>query len=297
MASGTYLNSDLSRYDDPYYDEYYDPYGRFQTQEPAAPNVEFYNGGVILAGWAPRGDDWEPVYKGNDGNYYINGGVNGQSGMVPWSGMSSNLKTGDGSGGKPTWKPGDPEPATAGETYPESVRRTNAAASVVPAPGTSVVSSGGGSRPRAAVAPAAQPFYFPEFEAPAYTPIDPFQAPSLADAQNEPGYAFAMEQGRKALENSAAARGTLRTGGTMKDLFSWGHQFGEQNYSQVYARAASDWERNNKRNLDTYDIAYKGALDRFAPKERAAGLVFDDLYRRWRDSLDAETRIATAGSY
>jgi hypothetical protein len=48
------------------------------------------------------------------------------------------------------------------------------------------------------------------------------QAPTLEQLQNMPGFQFAMDEGRKNLENSAAARGTLLTGGTLKDISTYG---------------------------------------------------------------------------
>ena len=139
-----------------------------------------------------------------------------------------------------------------------------------------------------------------------------------------------MSEGKKALENSAAAKGVLRTGGTLKDLFSWGNKFGEQNYGNVFNRAASiyDTNRNNAASnyatnygvsRDTFDRNYKGSTDAYAtntgnlydtydrkfagdvaafnPKFQAAQLTFEDLYKRWKDKLNATTTIATAGAY
>src|ERR1700757_976619 len=42
-----------------------------------------------------------------------------------------------------------------------------------------------------------------------------FQAPTGVTEANDPGYQFRLEQGRKALENSAAARGGLLSGNTL----------------------------------------------------------------------------------
>ena len=69
-----------------------------------------------------------------------------------------------------------------------------------------------------------------------------FQAPTLAQAQQEPGYQFALGQGTKALTNSAAASGNLLTGNTGEALQQYGQQFGEQNYQNVYNRAMQQYE-------------------------------------------------------
>jgi hypothetical protein len=45
-----------------------------------------------------------------------------------------------------------------------------------------------------------------------------FQAPTSVTEQNDPGYQFRLQQGQDALQNSAAARGGLLSGGTAKAL-------------------------------------------------------------------------------
>ena len=81
-----------------------------------------------------------------------------------------------------------------------------------------------------------------------------FSRPSIEDAYNEPGYRFRSQAGSDALERSAAARGVLRTGGTLKDLVEYGQNFAAQEYGQVFNRA-----------LSAYDRQYQGARDAFAP--------------------------------
>jgi hypothetical protein len=54
--------------------------------------------------------------------------------------------------------------------------------------------------------------------------------------QQDPGYDFRMKEGAKALEMSAAARGGLNTGRTLKDLTRFGQDYGSQEYGNVYNR-------------------------------------------------------------
>lgn len=106
---------------------------------------------------------------------------------------------------------------------------------------------------------------------PRFTPPN-FNAPSFADAQNEPGYQTRLKAGSDALERSAAARGALRTGGTLKDVLEYGQNFGAQEYSNVYNRA-----------LAAYDRRYQGAKDSFAP-----------LLAQWQMSSNAELAAGLA---
>ena len=54
--------------------------------------------------------------------------------------------------------------------------------------------------------------------------------------QQDPGYQFRLQQGQKALEQSAAARGGLNSGATLKALTRYGQDFGANEYQNVYNR-------------------------------------------------------------
>ena len=54
--------------------------------------------------------------------------------------------------------------------------------------------------------------------------------------QADPGYAFRLSEGQKALERSAAARGGLLSGGTGKALQRFGQEFGSQEYTNAFNR-------------------------------------------------------------
>jgi hypothetical protein len=82
-----------------------------------------------------------------------------------------------------------------------------------------------------------KPFYdvgvnaLPELvQASKYTPfgMDQFKA--------DPGYAFRLSEGTKALERSAAARGGLLSGGTGKALTRFGQEMGSQEYTNAFNR-------------------------------------------------------------
>ncbi len=66
---------------------------------------------------------------------------------------------------------------------------------------------------------------------------------TMADFQKDPGYDFRMQQGQKALEASAAARGGLLSGGSGKNLVDYGQQFASQEYGNAYNRFNADRDR------------------------------------------------------
>ena len=107
-----------------------------------------------------------------------------------------------------------------------------------------------------------EPVYTPPPLAPVYTPppafsYGTFQAPTLAEAQQQPGYQFGLQQGEQALQQSAAAQGLLRTGGTLKDILNYGQQAATQNYQNVYNNDLTAYTTNRGTAEDTYNTNYK----------------------------------------
>jgi hypothetical protein len=60
--------------------------------------------------------------------------------------------------------------------------------------------------------------------------------PTQAELEMDPGYAFRFREGQRALEQGAAARGGLLSGGTGKALARYGQEAGSQEYQNAYAR-------------------------------------------------------------
>lgn len=73
-----------------------------------------------------------------------------------------------------------------------------------------------------------------------YTPfgMDQFQA--------DPGYSFRMSEGMKGVERSAAARGGLLSGATLKGIQRFGQDLGSQEYQNAFNRYQT--ERNARLN-------------------------------------------------
>lgn len=58
----------------------------------------------------------------------------------------------------------------------------------------------------------------------------------------DPGYAFRLSEGQKALERSAAARGGLISGGAMKAATRFGQDMGSQEYTNAFNRYQTERE-------------------------------------------------------
>ena len=54
--------------------------------------------------------------------------------------------------------------------------------------------------------------------------------------QQDPGYAFRLSEGQKALDRSAAARGGLISGGALKAAQRYGQEMGSQEYTNAFNR-------------------------------------------------------------
>lgn len=67
------------------------------------------------------------------------------------------------------------------------------------------------------------------------------------DFVKDPGYEFRMAEGQKALERSAAARGGLQSGGTLKALGRYGQDYASNEYSNAYNRFNADRDRRFNR--------------------------------------------------
>lgn len=156
----------------------------------------------------------------------------------------------------------------------------------------------------------------PQFQAPPAFSYDKFMAPSLADAQGEPGYDFAFREGLRAVQNAKAAQGALRTGATLKDLVKWGSGLAEQNYQNVYNRQADSYDRNRNNAANAYvtnygvgrdvwdrntalgetafDRNYKSAWDTYSSGTEGQKATLDDLYRRWNAQLQVNRDLALA---
>jgi hypothetical protein len=79
-----------------------------------------------------------------------------------------------------------------------------------------------------------------------------YAQPLDVDVTQDPGYQFRLQEGQKALEQSAAAKGGFFSGQTGKDLMKFGQGLASQEYGSAYDRAA----RDRQFGLGAYGQAY-----------------------------------------
>jgi len=67
-------------------------------------------------------------------------------------------------------------------------------------------------------------------------PLSDYTKFGMDQFQQDPGYAFRLSEGQKALERSAAARGGLISGGALKAATRFGQDMGSQEYQNAFNR-------------------------------------------------------------
>lgn len=96
------------------------------------------------------------------------------------------------------------------------------------------------------------------------------------DHTTSPGYQFRFGEGQRAIESSAAARGSLMSGGTLKDLARFGQGIAADDFNQSFNRTASVAAGGQQVNqtlgqLGAQNAQYGGAAAMDAANARASG--------------------------
>ena len=73
------------------------------------------------------------------------------------------------------------------------------------------------------------------------------------DYQADPGYAFRLAEGQKALDRQAAARGGLISGSALKAAQRYGQDMGSQEFGNAYNRALTGYNANVARSDTGYN--------------------------------------------
>jgi hypothetical protein len=74
-------------------------------------------------------------------------------------------------------------------------------------------------------------------------PLTDYKDFGMDQFQSDPGYGFRMSEGMKALEGSAAARGGLLSGNTLRGIQRYGQDMASQEYQNAFNRYGIERER------------------------------------------------------
>lgn len=147
------------------------------------------------------------------------------------------------------------------------------------------------------------PAFTETFAPETYTPPewqDRFRAPTLEEMYQDPGIQFELAEGQKGIERSAAAQGTLLTGGTLTDLQKFRQGLASTRYGDVYGRrfgeygqrfgefgeAAGRGERAFERNQAGRLLGYQSRRDVAADLERRGRSAWQTGYEKSRSEFD-----------
>lgn len=120
---------------------------------------------------------------------------------------------------------------------------------------------------------------------PGYTPPPAFEAPTGDQVRSTPGYQFGLDEGLKGVQASAAAKGTLNTGGTLEDVLKYGVNYADQNYQTALNNAANIYGTNYATQyLDPYNFKLKGYQNDVNANDSAA--TGQNLYNQNNRNFD-----------
>lgn len=88
-----------------------------------------------------------------------------------------------------------------------------------------------------------------------------FKAPTAAEAAATPGYQFTLDQGLKAAQNSASARGLGASGAAIKGAQAYATGLADSTYGDTFNRSLASYSTNRGNALSTFGTNYGVASD------------------------------------
>lgn len=114
---------------------------------------------------------------------------------------------------------------------------------------------------------------------------------SMADYEADPGYGFRMSEGMKALERSAAARGGLLSGSTLKGIT----RFGQNTASEEYLNSYNRYQTNRANQLNPLQSLYGSGQTAANTLSNAAGATGAGLANTYMNVGQGLSSAAMAG--
>lgn len=105
----------------------------------------------------------------------------------------------------------------------------------------------------------------PNYALPATAPtFAPFAAPDVVNDTNAPGYGFTLQQGLKATQNSAAARGLGSSGAALKGAATFATGLANSTYGDVFNRDLSGYTTNRDTSLASFGAQQTSTQNAFS---------------------------------
>jgi hypothetical protein len=124
-----------------------------------------------------------------------------------------------------------------------------------------------------------------------YDPASAMKNFGAADFQADPGYAFRLSEGMKALDRTAASRGGLLSGATLKGAQRYGSDLASQEYGNAYNR----FQTNRSAQSQEYQNAFNRYQAERAAKEQGYGNAFNRFQAERTNTLAPLQSLAGVG--
>ena len=107
---------------------------------------------------------------------------------------------------------------------------------------------------------------------PGYDPASAMRNFGASDFQADPGYAFRLSEGMKALDRTAASRGGLLSGATLKGAQQYGQGLASQEYQNAYNRYQANRAAQEQAYGNAYNRFQTERINTLAPLQSLAGV-------------------------
>ncbi len=128
--------------------------------------------------------------------------------------------------------------------------------------------------------------------APTATPYGEFHAPDPSQMGSDPYYQFRLDQANKGAQRSAAAHGTLLSGGFQQELAKLNQGLASEEGDKIYGRARDTYtlgrdtnQQNFGQNLASYTAGTGATLDAGRLGLQGATSIYDRAYGAQRDAV------------
>ncbi len=133
-----------------------------------------------------------------------------------------------------------------------------------------------------------------------YEAAQPYTPPTVEEAMADPSAQFTLKEGQKALERSASSRGTILTGGTLKDLASFTTDLTQAQYDKVNQRDLATYNTNEANRFNAWNANtsadYQAAALKQQGQYESASLAMQ-AYQNRLSSLFSLAGLASPGQY
>ena len=120
------------------------------------------------------------------------------------------------------------------------------------------------------------------------------------DHTTSPGYQFRFDEGMRGIENSAAARGMLGSGGTLKDLVRFGQGVAADDYNQQFNRTMAIAAGGQQANATTGSLgamAAQNAGNAYMQAANAKASGYAGQAQAWGGALNNLAGFAMMGGF